>query len=474
MRTFAVAATSLIWAGLLSGCGAAPDSTDDEDTSEAESALGGFDGTLKKADKAFQWNGTVNASDASPASYPAECQGPGVECDHFRLKVNLPNDTFDHPNKPGGVQFAARWFGDPGPQTLPPGVPGCCGEFDALNLYVYKGGTLRASSVGIIATSVSATIDDAENGIYDVYIQTDPQFNVHPSVDYEAYAEVQYDPKINPTRELLPDIEFLSARTVTFEHPVFDLFEPNPPPDQNCFDSEIEEDGAINCLRFDQVIENTGKAALELRFALPHDPNDPATNVYQRVYSSDGSTDDQPGGTWEFHEAHHHYHYNSFTVTDLWKATHSGSKVGSAPLRHSQKKSFCVADVEIEKWAGKHVGDRKYQAPDCLFPQDSDANYDYLVQGMSAGWADIYEWYLPGQYVEAHGLADGYYILESCADPDHDIEEKNENNNCSQTLIHLTGVDTPSQHAENLGEVNSCHGGGDDDDDDDDGGHHGH
>jgi hypothetical protein len=37
-------------------------------------------------------------------------------------------------------------------------------------------------------------------------------------------------------------------------------------PGQSCFDSERLEQGAVQCLRFDQVLQNIGTGALELRF----------------------------------------------------------------------------------------------------------------------------------------------------------------------------------------------------------------
>lgn len=196
-----------------------------------------------------------------------------MNCESFQLKVKLPHGAFKNKNRPGGVQVALRWFGDPGPHQLPPDVPGCCGEFDTLNLYVYKDGVLRGKSEGVIATSQSLWIEAPENGTYTVWIATDPTFNVNPSVSYEALAEVEYKPKVHPVRPLLPNLQFRSARTVTFDTPSFPLFEPEPPPGESCFDSEKAEEGAQECLRFDQVIANGGQGPAELQFAIPSGPN---------------------------------------------------------------------------------------------------------------------------------------------------------------------------------------------------------
>jgi hypothetical protein len=149
-------------------------------------------------------------------------------------------------------------------------VPGCCGEFDTLHLWVYKDGELRGASPGIIATSQSAFLPEPENGIYDVWIAYDPTYNVAPTVEYEALAQVEYLPNIKPKKRLLPDLTFRGTERVTFDSPSFPIFEPDPPPGSSCYTSETVEDGAQNCLRFDQIIANDGKGPLEIGFSVPH------------------------------------------------------------------------------------------------------------------------------------------------------------------------------------------------------------
>ena len=162
------------------------------------------------------------------------------------------------------MQVALRWFGNPGGHTLPPGVPGCCGEFDTLHLWVYKDGALIASSPGIIAVSQSTFIPKPENGWYDVWIAYDPSYNVAPAVEYEALAEVEYLPRIHPAKRLLPDLTFHGTERISFDTPSFPIFEPDPPPGSSCFQSEMDEDGAQTCLRFDQIIANRGQGPVEI------------------------------------------------------------------------------------------------------------------------------------------------------------------------------------------------------------------
>ena len=94
---------------------------------------------------------------------------------------------------------------------------------------------------------------------------------LEPRIQYEALAEVEYAPKPRPTRALLPDLESRPQRNVTFDVPPAIFFEAGVPT-TSCFPSEIAEEGARLCLRFDQVLANAGEGPLEFRFLLPPTP----------------------------------------------------------------------------------------------------------------------------------------------------------------------------------------------------------
>jgi len=173
--------------------------------------------------------------------------------------------------------------------------------------------------------------------------------------------------------------------------------------------------------------------------------------VAQRVYNSDSTFDDRAGGTVNYHAVHGHYHYSSFADAKLWRSNTRGAKLGDAPVAASHKVSFCMADIRIDKWAEKGDGPRKYYAPDCLFPFASDGVTDHFSQGVNYGWADVYDWYIPDQYIEVTGVRDGYYRLEFCADPFNELEEADETNNCIVNHIRLTGMGGPDKRVEVLG-----------------------
>ena len=389
-------------------------------------------GPLMSPAQTLLWSGTVDAGDATPA----ECAGN--PCDAIPLTVDLPPGVWT--GHSGAVQVAVRWTN----------------FFNSLHLFVYQGSTLVASAEGEVSEGELLMLPNAANGEYTIYVARAP-FSADASIAYELLAEVEYDINLTPSRDLLPDLVMRSAPNVVFATPSFPIFGwPEPQPGDTCFPIETAEDGAQTCLRFDQLLANRGEGPLELKLALPNDPEDLSNNTVQEVTRTDGTTYDRLAGSWEFHEAHGHFHYREFAQARLWKADAHGKKVGSAPVRVGNKVSFCIIDVKIDAWAQDGDVPRRYGVPRCLFPTEFDEEFSYIVSGISRGWADIYNWFLPDQYLEVSGLPDGDYIVESIADPANGILESDETNNCFGNLIRLKNVDLPSRSVQMLGDGKKC------------------
>jgi hypothetical protein len=399
--------------------------------------------SVTNTEKASFTSGT--ATNAPPiAGQPDVCAALGVRCVEFDLKIDLPRNVW---HKPGGVQVAIRWATDD----------------DALDLYVYRNGVQVGKAEGFLAAiSESLLLRSAENGTYRVFVALDAANSLDTSVPFEAVARVQFDPPVNPIRPLLPDFEMRPQTTVTFDTPVFPFFGDVADPGESCFHNEISEDGAKVCMRFEQTFANVGEGPSELRFAVPKDPSDTSHDVFAREYFSDGPTHfrDYLAGTWEFHEAHQHYHYDNFVQSNLWAADRKGRRVGTAPIRAGRKVSFCMEDERIDDamWGKAGVRPRFYIAPDCLVfaPAAETADFNFLIQGLTAGWDDIYQWFLPGQYIDVDGLASGDYVLETIVDPDGKIVESDETNNCGTVLVRLSNMGTPDRHAEIIGKGPGC------------------
>jgi hypothetical protein len=114
--------------------------------------------------------------------------------------------------------------------------------------------------------------------------------------------------------------------------------------------------------------------------------------------------------------------------------------------------------LDDKMWGQAGVRPRFYVAPDCLVfvPSAETTDFNYIIQGVTPGWADIYEWNLPGQYIDVDGLPNGDYVLETIADPDNKLRESDETNNCGTVLVRLTNMGTPDRHSEIIGPGPGC------------------
>jgi hypothetical protein len=408
-------------------------------------------GTLKDTAHAVSWTGSIGPEDAGAGDIP-ECAS--VPCDRFDLTIDLPGGVWNQ--KPGGVEVAIRWGGLP---------------FDNLRLYIYRNGTRIAAGEGIISVAQSLLLSNAADGLYRIYVARDPD-SPSSSIAYDAVAHVVYPPNPHPARPLLPDFIVLPQRNLSFDPGgiFFDNISAQYP---TCYETEVQEEGARLCLRFDQNFGNIGEGAMDLRFKLPHGQTPPAANAYQRLYQSDGSTfQDRLAGQVEFHQAHGHYHFRSFGLSSLWRVDQAGVPMDSQPVRRGNKSrpiggqltrtgrkvSFCMADIGIVNWASNSTGPRTYNAPDCLAPASSDADFDYFTQGITSGWMDVYDWYLPDQYMDVSGVPDGIYLLQTEADPDGLLVEADRSNNCGGVFIQLSNMATSAPSAHILGPAAACAG----------------
>jgi Lysyl oxidase len=382
------------------------------------------------------WTGTVRDDGPTIRRIP-ECRM--VHCDRLELKVMLPQGTWD---RPGGVQVAIRWD---------------VASEGSLGLFVYRDGKLVAKSAAIVGIAQSLLIPSAKNGTYEVFVSYGVTFGAvdpDPVIPYEGLAEVEYDPAVKPLRDLLPDLAALPQENVTYDNPGA-IFGDVAEPGQSCYDSERLEQGAVQCLRFDQVMQNAGVGPLELRFdrliGVIQDEE-----AAQRIYRSDGTFYDRPAGIVEFHPIHTHYHFEGFAQSELWLADAGGMPVGTEAVRVGEKVSFCVADTDLAAFGSKGDAPLTYPAPDCLEPKQTDSTKEYFWYGISRGWADRYNWYLPDQMIDTVGLSDGTYILFTTVDPEGKLLEAMEENNCGSVLVELSGLATNEPHAELLGIGPAC------------------
>ena len=142
--------------------------------------------------------------------------------------------------------------------------------------------------------------------------------------------------------------------------------------------------------------------------------------VIQRIYGAGGSVEDNLAGTFTYHPQHGHIHFDGFAEYRLREVLPNGD-VG-AILSTGEKISFCLLDVERYNTSGP-------------------ASPFYLtcgqVQGISPGWADVYDRGLDGQSIDITNIPNGNYFIEVVVDPDNHLIEANESNNVERIQIAL-------------------------------------
>lgn len=108
---------------------------------------------------------------------------------------------------------------------------------------------------------------------------------------------------------------------------------------------------------------------------------------------------------FEYHACHGHYHFKHFAGSRLLDL--EGNE-----LLVSRKVSFCLLDNI--RWDRGAVNKRRFTCSN---------------QGIQAGWGDVYDSGLPGQWIEIGDLPAGDYQLELTVNPDGVLPEFNQDNN---------------------------------------------
>ncbi|HEV3472348.1 MAG TPA: lysyl oxidase family protein, partial [Actinomycetota bacterium] len=236
-------------------------------------------------------------------------------------------------------------------------------------------------------------------------------------------------PPISPgrPRALLPNMRLLPPFKFTFLSPSFTRSS------SGCTEDEIAEHRPQRCLRFSLGPANTGDGPLELFYEQLEGVGQRGT-IYQTIHYSDGSTKRREAGEFEYHAAHGHFHHAGFGSLVLYRVMDPKSgemvRAGEGP-----KQGFCMAPYLIVDWRSFN-NDRAYSAEaDCL--ETTPATGAHM--GLDKGWADIYDWYLSGNYVDFGVNTDGLYVVRSMTDAARDIQETDETDNWSYAYIEVSG-----------------------------------
>jgi hypothetical protein len=373
-------------------------------------------GQLRSATGYLEWSATIQQAVSADAGVAWYCNGAAESCTQFTFGVNLPRNVW---SKPGGVQVSIDWGN----------------EDQDLDMYVYgPDGSLAAQSNGVFASSSeSVRINSARNGTYTVRVS--PRLPMQPDLRYRGLVEVEYAPAKYPIRDLLPNLHALRPRNVHTTTADYYTDAGVPIGANGCYPEEIVEQGAQKCLRFDQIVANLGVGPFELRYRMEGLGTE--QNLIQRIYRSDGTFHDRKADTYEFHPVHAHFHYKNFARSKLYKANADGTK--GKLMRTGKKNGFCMVDVEDVKFGSGIKGEapRTYYFPRCNAPTEHDETGTYMTNGISPGWADVYNWYLADQMIEITGIAPGRYVLETVVDPANTVVESNESDQTTSVLVRM-------------------------------------
>jgi hypothetical protein len=181
-------------------------------------------------------------------------------------------------------------------------------------------------------------------------------------------------------------------------------------------------------IRFTNSVWNSGPGSLELLGA--RNRTGDHIQVSQRVYAADPEIfNEYEVGEFIFDDEHNHWHFERFALYEVWSVDVRGAL--ESLVSSGEKVSWCVIDeAPLETTSpGETV-----PAPRGYFHCEGE------VQGLSVGWVDIYESYLPRQWVEIAPLQDGRYALVSTVNPDHLLYEAGLQNNTGLVFFEIRGL----------------------------------
>lgn len=255
-------------------------------------------------------------------------------------------------------------------------------------------------------------------------------------------------PTLGGTGDALPNLRVTRLWEFTFAaplNPANGLFPPddvNPPmeaggvrPMSCALDEQLGYDGppAKRCLRYSFGLANIGVGNFDVRFT--GDQSGAPADMLQCVQQRGGGTPRAlPAGTGSWHATHGHYHYDDiihhtiYRVTD--RTTGAMEEVGTG-----LKIGYSPADQGMPMW---HLFDQagagtSASAGDCTGGQAASR------VGMSPGWGDAYRYQRPGNFVSFEGAGDGFYVVQTTADPLSVVLESNEDDNTSYAYIRVVG-----------------------------------
>ncbi len=181
--------------------------------------------------------------------------------------------------------------------------------------------------------------------------------------------------------------------------------------------------GGRTVIRFTGSFWNKGYRAFELT-AENRTSTTGSEDVYQQVQAEDGTYRKKFVGTFTWHPAHNHHHYEDFAEYLFEPALRAPGTTAGLSLR--QKTTFCIRDDQ------RMPADIPNVPVGPVFTTCGPEK-----QAVSPGWIDVYPSTLPDQYVDVNDAPPGIYALSFLLDPMGRLIEERGDNNIATTLIEL-------------------------------------
>jgi Lysyl oxidase len=186
-------------------------------------------------------------------------------------------------------------------------------------------------------------------------------------------------------------------------------------------------------LRFANGIANTGAGPLQLRPDPPVGTPTEFTTAMQQILDAGGNVvQELNAGSFEWHEAHNHWHIGNVALFEVRKGLDDGRGgsygapyVNDRGQAQSIKTTFCLIDWYALE-GNSNTKERVFW--DCA----------RSLQGISPGWVDQYHQSLDGQELDITAAPVGVYYLVSTANPDAFFAETSRTNNTAWVSFRLT------------------------------------
>lgn len=181
-------------------------------------------------------------------------------------------------------------------------------------------------------------------------------------------------------------------------------------------------------LRFAATIVNIGEGPFVVRASRPW-VGDEDWTVEQWIAERSGGYSMATTGAGLVYggDGHNHWHVKQVEVHQI--ETLDGKVLGKLV-----KQGFCFFDTDAYRPDLSGAPPRAHWgARGCAGTLDTRVR-----MGLSVGWGDKYPWNLLDERIDVTDLPDGIYRIRQIADPNHEFEESNEDNNETWADVRLT------------------------------------